>query len=316
MPKLNVQQNNQNVIQAFKNALAIGNLKGIIASDGNQNFSTAGSNRNLLDNPFFTVNQRSVTSGTVATGTAEYFVDRWKTAYATYTINSDKSITTSWNGSGLGAYLIQYFAAESVALLEGKTVTLSVDINGSILTKTFAIPTVAGSGVTYQLGTQVWMKCNNVKNSGRGVEIQVYHTFTNGATIRAVKLELGSVSTLANDAPPEYGEELAKCQRYFLRIYGDPIGTGYIASGLGTVFILVPTGVTMRAKPTVSYSGAFSVRVQGSTISVSAMTFATPAHTGGGVGIVCTLSSNAGSVGACAMYPNTTTSYIDLSADL
>ena len=53
MPKLNVQQSSQNIVQAFRNTLAIGNLKGIIASDGNHNFSTAGSNRNLLDNPWW-----------------------------------------------------------------------------------------------------------------------------------------------------------------------------------------------------------------------------------------------------------------------
>ena len=62
MPKLNVQQNNANVIKALRNALAIGQVKGPIASDGADNFSSAGSNRNLLDNPFFTLNQRGQAS--------------------------------------------------------------------------------------------------------------------------------------------------------------------------------------------------------------------------------------------------------------
>lgn len=39
MPKLNVQQNNAGVIQALKNALAIGQINGTLACDGENNFS-------------------------------------------------------------------------------------------------------------------------------------------------------------------------------------------------------------------------------------------------------------------------------------
>lgn len=277
------------------------------------NIGTAGSNRNLLDNPWFgseeIVNQRQVTTGALTH--LKYIIDRWMTSYdggggqnGTYSLGT--SGITLIPASGTKGGIAQRL---SHPMEIGKTYTASVLYSDGTIDQGTAVARASqfnffnfGSGgsrfqwaPTYNW---VWVTCGSEK------------------TIRAVKLELGSVSTLANDAPPDYGEELAKCQRYFCRIYGDPIGPGYISSGLGTAFILVPTGVTMRAKPTVSYSGAFSVRVQGSTIGVSAMTFATPAHTGGGVGIVCTLSSNAGSVGVCAMYPNATTSYIDLSADL
>lgn len=39
MPKLNVQQNNQNVIQSLANGVAIGRLNGIIKCDGANNFT-------------------------------------------------------------------------------------------------------------------------------------------------------------------------------------------------------------------------------------------------------------------------------------
>lgn len=42
MPKLNVQQNNQGVIQALKNALAIGQINGTLQCDGANNFSAGG----------------------------------------------------------------------------------------------------------------------------------------------------------------------------------------------------------------------------------------------------------------------------------
>lgn len=282
------------------------------------NIGTAGSNRNLLDNPFFTVNQRDFTS---VTGTNNvYTVDRWKINNGGGTGSSITRTGEGYIKLQTGSTYISYQQMFGSNELAGKTVTMSVNDAGIIYSHTFTVPARGSADVlaeTFAFKTECdchFFVMNTSSAYGYIFQLSIGQGYS--ATIRAVKLELGSVSTLANDVPPDYGEELAKCQRYFLRIYGDPIGTGYIASGLGTVFILVPTGVTMRARPTVSYSGAFSVRVQGSTIGVSAMTFATPAHTGGGVGIVCTLSSNAGSVGACAMYPNAPTSYIDLSADL
>ena len=49
------------------------------------------------------------------------------------------------------------------------------------------------------------------------VRVQFAITAGCSITLKAVKLEIGSVSTLANDAPPNYAAELAKCQRYFQR---------------------------------------------------------------------------------------------------
>lgn len=270
------------------------------------NIAAGGSNRNLLDNPFFTINQRGQSSYTNASGFSES-VDRWKIANKTTlaVVSGGVTLTTTSEIS---------FQQNTEYDLRGETVTASVKVGGVVYSGTTTVPSSGFNLVTLSInGLSVDVRVGY--SSGLYFRINV-NSNTASLTLQAVKLELGSVSTLANDAPPDYGEELAKCQRYFCRIYGDPIGTGYISSGLGTAFILIPTGVTMRAKPTVSYSGAFSVRLQGSTIVVSAMTFASPAHTGGGVGIVCTLSSNAGSVGACALYANQTTSYIDLSADL
>ena len=288
MQKLNVKQNNSNVIKAFQVALETGH-------------------RNLLDNPWFTVNQRGA-SGTISTAN-QFGADRWKKSGGSGRVIVGDGYFTPVGGGGYRQI------NPWNKIISGRTYTVSaMTADGNVYSATGVLSsTTSGWQISSHLiPNSLWV---GVQNNGGNLDI--IFTGQNGdIQVIAVKLELGSVSTLANDAPPDYGEELSKCQRYFLRIYGDPIGTGYIASGLGTVFILVPTGVTMRAKPTVSYSGAFSVRVQGSTISVSAMTFATPAHTGGGVGIVCTLSSNAGPVGACAMYPNATTSYIDLSADL
>lgn len=270
------------------------------------------SNRNLLDNWWWgdgePVNQRSFTSG--QTTHNAYCIDRWKTSYGS------TPGTISLNDNGLtitaasGTYALINQVIERYSALSGKTVTASALLsNGTIVSGTVANLNWANNPIVVTSG--------NVRLqllSGGYFRV----TILNGgsATIRAVKLELGSYSTLANDVPPDYGEELLKCRRYFIRVKGDPLGIGYITSGLSTAYILIPTGVTMRTTPSVAKNGDFRVRVQGNTLTVNSMAAASPAHTGGGVGIACSLASSASAVGTCALYENTTTGYIDLSADL
>lgn len=81
-------------------------------------------------------------------------------------------------------------------------------------------------------------------------------------TVAAAKLELGSQQTLAHQENgnwvlneiPDYGEQLAKCQRYFC--FARYRGRAPLVTANG-VQIDVPTPVTMRATPTVV--GSFGV---------------------------------------------------------
>lgn len=68
---------------------------------------------------------------------------------------------------------------------------------------------------------------------------------SSGGVIEAVKLEYGSVSTLANDAPPDYGEQLALCQRYFLYIPSVSVFTG-IWGSTTQARLFIPLPVPMR----------------------------------------------------------------------
>lgn len=295
MPKLNVQQNNKNVIQAFKNALAIGNLKGIIASDGNHNFSTAGSNRNLLDNPWFTVRQR----GDGPFASAGYTVDRWcnMNSSATTTPTSDGLTLTVDNTGGLR----QYIESDLNAFLIGKTVTFSI---------------------LYQDGTiGAWTFEWSASHSNRGTKYNttIYAGGTNGISInrsatiyiRAVKLELGSVSTLANDAPPEYAEELAKCQYYFRRLK-NTLGSGWcfgvgVASTASVVDMIVHANMRLAASPTIAYSGSFTCN--GNAVTSMSIWLQ------GGQFCIRFITSGLTTYSAVQVFANAR-SYIDISADL
>ena len=100
---------------------------------------------------------------------------------------------------------------------------------------------------------------------------EVYDT---EAIIKAAKLELGSQQTLAHkeygewvqNEIPKFGDQLAECQRYFLRIGSDNAyrivgtGTAYLTTTCG---IVVPLPVEMRTVPAVSIVGQLVLRSRG-----------------------------------------------------
>ena len=173
------------------------------------------SNPNLLDNWYFgnPVNQRGQTSYTGVW----YGIDRW------YCESSNGGVTVN-NGSVTflpGTYF-QKGEAIQYELLKGKTVTLSLlDAENHLYYGTGTY----GSIVNIPIGSSGWFM------SMMYYSVQDNHIFrfTNDSSeesknIVAVKLELGSQQTLAHqDADgnwqlneiPDYGEQLARCQRYF-----------------------------------------------------------------------------------------------------
>ena len=80
---------------------------------------------------------------------------------------------------------------------------------------------------------------------------------TGGFYITGVQLEVGDVATVFEHR--SYGDELAKCQRYFYRIGGDTVDT---ALGIGAVYSATQINVhldlpcAMRTKPSASTTGA------------------------------------------------------------
>lgn len=274
------------------------------------NIGAGGTNPNLLDNPFFTVNQRA----TVSTSTANaYIADRWKVSGNTYTWTYGRAALSVTNAANSLTYLIQPIETTLSDDLNGKSVTFSVKVSGTVYSTTFTWDkTARNSAITIPNLSDIFFWYG-----GNG---EVCLRFTAGGTwtVNAVKLELGSVSTLANDAPPDYGTELAKCQRYFVRLQKSgsndaPVGQGYSVNTT-TARILIPLSVTMRTTPTVAYSGAVGLVENGALrTSVSAITqgelfpngfWVSVAHTG--------LTQYAMAV----LLIRSAATYIDLSADL
>ncbi len=210
-------------------------------------------NPNLLDNPWFTVNQRGKTSANAL----EYIADRWLCgANNTAKVNTDKTITISGTG-----WFIQKL--EEVGLLD-KMLTYSVMLSdGTSVYGSNIIPSTKAlwNAITFYTDNDVTLQIQRGDNSTLQVGIIPKN---NSVTIKAVKLELGSVSTLALDTVPNYQQELAKCQRHCQRICKLDnlkyalIGTGVLENAT-EARVVVPLSVPLRKSPTITYSGTLAL---------------------------------------------------------
>lgn len=231
------------------------------------------SNPNLLDNPWFTVNQRGFSSR----NDNGFTVDRWEILQAAGTIslvNGAINIDPTVSGT---TFLWGETVENALAKLSGRVCTLSVMLSdGTIKATTFTFPTSIPSAsqiARLNLGSTHWFEVFGY-SSGHA---RVGYYNNNGEipssslTIKAVKLEVGSVSTLAMDAPPNYQQELAKCQRYYqkLDVSGyEIIGYGY-ATSTTNVRIACNLLVPMRALPTLTVGDVTLLYVFGNAQSIT-----------------------------------------------
>lgn len=222
--------------------------------DQSVDYANANSNRNLLDNPWWgsgeVVNQRSVT--TKPSSNNVYTIDRW--------LFSSGADANNWSvGSSGIAFTISassiWFSEKlaNVAALFGKTLTASVLLsNGTVKSGTATITSSASATFINDSALTVTL------NTAGTFQLAVKAT----QTIRAVKLELGSYSTLINDTPPDYEKELDKCRWYFERIKASGnyavFGVGVCANAT-TAVVLVPMHPKRNNNYTISKNGSFAI---------------------------------------------------------
>ena len=280
------------------------------------------SHRNLLDNAWFTVNQRGQSTYT----SAEYTVDRWKNT----TANGTLSVITegiSFSGARYNAYL-QQIIENGFEKLHGKYVTFSILLtDGTLYTASGLVPdTLPSSGtsnIVQVLSDDVFLATSLYLTAGGQLFVQIGVNTGKSVSIRAVKLELGSNSTLAMDTVPNYAEELLKCQRYFYRKKNNSSGTAIIGNGIflsSSTFLSHMTIPMMRTNPTMSLSGTAYIwdgSHQGSgafeSTEFNSGYNATEKYGDAQVAFVVS-GATVGNAGLVQFRDNT--SYIDFSADL
>lgn len=277
-----------------------------------KNIVAGATNPNLLDNAWWgsgeVVNQRGQSSVTL-TGNSQYWIDRWTTTQynGTATVGLGASgITITPSGSSMG-YMRQVIP--NGTSLDGKVLTASILLsNGTVYSGT--ITRAAGT-------TQVFLDSDGIYLALTNADMWYVRIGRIARTIRAVKLELGTVSTLANDAPPNYAEELAKCQsRFFrLKLEGNKCyGIGF-AESTTSVRLMIPVPSPMRTSPTITVSGTPRLKGNGQVLVPSA--YATNNVTNFNASVCVTVTTTGATQYAIyALSTNDSSTYIDFSADL
>jgi hypothetical protein len=224
------------------------------------NINVEATNENLLDNAWFTVNQRDF-NDTSGGGTDSYRFDRWHGTYSYDATNKLPAFT------GV-QYAIQHLNPELKDFLDDKVLTVSI---------LYSDDTLETGSITYKKQPSNWITVSTISK----VYAQIGYNATasnplNGAfcitdrnnelSIKAVKLEVGAVSTLLSEIPPEYESELAKCKTSIADIANDKYTNqgGYFLTKDNSILgarNLLPNskitttvgGVTYTAQPDGSY---------------------------------------------------------------
>lgn len=266
-------------------------------------------NPNLLDNWYFgnPVNQRGKTS---YAGAAAYTIDRWKLTYDTNITINDGYITLSgyWD-------MAQPIDKASTPIPGGTVVTFSVLLRNKSATAAFRYgftnnsnnehyayideaSTIGDKWTLFTLTTTLEKSANNWQ------ACLMFVGKTGSVDILAAKLELGSQQTLAHqDADgnwvlneiPNYGEQLARCQRYY---WQGPTGAyGYVTGTTAKLYF--PTPVTMRTNPVITeiLKGAIAF-AGGATAGFTSLTSATAS---GNVLIVETTLPSSTNLSPCSL---------------
>lgn len=225
-------------------------------------------NPNLLDNWYFVggggrqgggqfpINQRGKTSYT----NAEYGIDRWRTsASGNVTIKSD-SVSVSVSGVTNFYQIVNPIPA-------GTKITISVLCKNTSVGMRFGLRNTSWGGMLVcdlQDGLSILSGTIPSDYTDKIYFAFWSHSGTPSVDIIAAKLELGSEQTLAHQENgqwvlneiPDYGEELAKCQKYYIKINRSVL-SGF--SNSAGSYAYVSTGILMKSNPTITVQNTGSI---------------------------------------------------------
>lgn len=284
------------------------------------------SNLNLVDNAWFTVNQRGLSQYTFNSFSNHYTVDRWALGRNNFTVDvtdNGLSITAIADASN-NVEIRNTILHSDLKGIDGKTITVSAIVDGVLYSASAVVDLSSDtSWVNIPIGDPanlIYLQTRNLPNDSK-VNIRFLFGKVNTQrtiVVKAVKMEVGSVSTLAMDTAPNYATELLKCQRYFERIKGEyaQIGMG-IFTGT-SLFNCIIKYQAKRVTPVATLSGTiycWDIDHQGSSgFQSTSLNSTALSDIGSGALIFSTSGASKGNTGLAQIRDSAT--YIDLSADL
>ena len=147
-------------------------------------------------------------------------------------------------------------------------------------------------------------------------QTNAFTAVNNTFSLTGVQLEIGEQATPFEHR--SFGDELARCQRYFQRLQ-DPTLRGVMTGGTngGASRLAIPTYTKLRANPSISMSGTFNFWNGGDVYTGSASSGIFVAPDGYEIDITINTASNTTKGMAAVSYTtNSTTKIIDLDAEI
>lgn len=261
-----------------------------------EDISDAISNPNLLDNPWFTINQREFST----LSTSGYSYDRWQMVIDIGTINAtsdgveldatSNAITfcqkremdpKMWDGKTSYTWSMDYTVIAKPSNNNGITIFSNgnTTIGGHLTNVKVVRPSEVTTGQRYMMiGTKTLPSESDTTKPCALVWLYIQAGWK--IKIHSIKVEKGTVSTLANDIEPNYQQELAKCQRYYYELNNNdgwcPMGHGHFRTD-SIAEVLFRHPVEMRTNPTITLSNINGVTMsypstEGTDIQPTSMT--------------------------------------------
>lgn len=216
----------------------------------------------------FPVNQRGQTSYGVG-----YGIDRWRaTAQPAVNVNDD---SISLGTTGTAAYFFQRIENPIKATYTASVLVRNPNnASGRLSLRSTNETTVLFTQVLFEKSTNFKLYTLTITVDPAEYDGTLSFMLTNPSAasydILAAKLELGDTQTLAHlengvwvlNEIPDYGEELAKCQRYYQRFncissYFIISGNGVIGTNTTSTRMAFPLAVPMRADPSITFSDVY-----------------------------------------------------------
>ena len=223
----------------WRNTSTAGSL-GVEPGTNDNQWQPGVSNPNLLDNPWFQINQR----GESAYPAIGYTVDRWLA-------RAPSNITVHDGYLGIGdTPNHEIYQSLEFPLHQEGTFTASIFVKsgtGKIVVR----DTDWGIYGTANFTSGGFYSVTVLLPAGKTPMFQISNLVSAPLEVYAAKLERGAVSTLANDAPPDFGTELRKCQRFFY-LPADFVDLPALESTATVAYADLFLPATMRTTPAVS----------------------------------------------------------------
>lgn len=207
-----------------------------------------------------------------------YTVDRWWLGFdsgsSSLQLTNDGVI---YNAGSSGSYenFSQPYLKESCIVGQLYTISFLVD-NFQNVNQVFNNKTGSNFDITENLISYTF-SYNSTPDSNPDIGIQLKKGTS--TLIKAAKLELGDTQTLAHkegdrwvlNEVPDYGEQLRRCQRYFVRLTS-VYGYGWTYNS-GIANFLVPLPTTMRANPVIKLTNNGEIQTINKAVAVTGFEF-------------------------------------------